>query len=326
MARKRQKTNTLPLYLLLVVLFVVYITLQSITFISYLAGIAIFLLIIGIILIELSNSTKGGMIKKDIVELVAMVIVVFIVWIVIRSALGTNYPVDVVPSCSMLPSFQRGDLIIVKGVNSPGEINAPIVNVSASSFNAMVSNIGNEFLSCVAYSQNGASATVSQEYYSGDAIGLYKYSADGGSIVSNASQAGNLVRYVCGTVPVKLSTGQTVEYAATKAIIIGNTLISGDLNNTPIVYSTVPADLFYQEGDSFIVHRAYAIINASGTYYTLTKGDNNPGLDMQYGNYPASLSHVEGKVILDIPYLGYLKLVLSDQLGQPSGCNATIEG
>ena len=325
MARKKQKTNTLPLYLLLAVLFVVYITLQRITFISYLAGIAVFLLIIGIILVEVSNSTKGGMIKNDIIELVAVVIVVFVVWIIIKSALGTNYPVDVVPSCSMLPSFQRGDLIIVKGVNAPGEINAPIVNVSASNFNAMISNIGNEFLSCVAYSQNGSGATVSQEYHNGDIIGLYKYSANGGSIVSNASQAGNLVRYVCGTVPVKTQTGQTVEYAATKAIIIGNTLISGDLNNTPIVYSTVPTDLFYQEGDGFIVHRVYAVINASGTYYTLTKGDNNPGLDMQYGNYPASLANVEGKVILDIPYLGYLKLVLSDQLGQPAGCNTTIK-
>ena len=41
MVRRRQRTNTLPLYLLLVVLFVVYITLQSITFISYLAAVVL---------------------------------------------------------------------------------------------------------------------------------------------------------------------------------------------------------------------------------------------------------------------------------------------
>jgi signal peptidase I len=323
MARKKHNTNTLPLYILLVVLFVVYITMQSIVFISYLAGIAIFLLIIGIIILEVTNSTKGGMIKRDIIELVLMVALVLIAWVVIKYALGTNYPIDVVPSCSMLPTFHRGDIILIRGLNSPTTINAPIVNVSASSYNAMLSNIGNEFLSCVAYTQNGSSATISQEYHTGDTIGLYKYSPYGGSIVSNSSQSGNLVRFICGTTPVKTSTGQ-IEYAATKAIIIGNTVITGDQNNTPIVYSTVPSDLFYKEGDSFIVHRVYAIINASGKYYTLTKGDNNPGLDMQYGNYPANLSQVQGKVILDIPYLGYLKLVLSDQLGQPAGCNTTM--
>ena len=77
-------------------------------------------------------------------------------------------------------------------------------------------------------------------------------------------------------------------------------------------------------GDSFIVHRVYAIINASGSYYTLTKGDNNPGLDLQYGNLPATVGEVQGRVIADIPFLGYLRLILSSNFNRPAGCGSYI--
>lgn len=324
MARKRDRVNTAPLYILLLVAFVAYIMLQSVAFVAYISGAAIFLLIIGIIILEVSNSTRSGWIRRDIIELLILVAIVFGLWYGMGALLGTKYPIDVVPSCSMLPTFHRGDMIVVQGVSSPAQISAPVVNVSAGSFNSMISNMGSEFLSCVAYSQNGRSATVSQAYSAGESIGLYKYSPSGGSIVPNSSQSSNLVRYSCGIVPVKTSGGQTIEYVATTSVTIANTTISVDLGDTPVVYTTAPDDLFYQEGDRFIVHRAYAIINASGSYYVLTKGDNNPGLDMQYGNYPPMLSDINGKVVLDIPYLGYLKLILSNQLSQPAGCNTTI--
>lgn len=56
----------------------------------------------------------------------------------------------------------------------------------------------------------------------------------------------------------------------------------------------------------------------------LTKGDNNPGLDIQYGNYPPNMSQVQGKVVGVIPYLGYLKLIISGNLVVPQGCNSTV--
>jgi hypothetical protein len=111
----------------------------------------------------------------------------------------------------------------------------------------------------------------------------------------------------------------------TSGISIGGQTIVGDRNNSVVVYSTVPQDLFYQEGDGYIVHRVYAILNVSGDYYVLTKGDNNPGLDVQYSNYPANLSYVQGKVVASIPYLGYLKLILSSHFTEPAGCNSTIQ-
>jgi len=101
---------------------------------------------------------------------------------------------------------------------------------------------------------------------------------------------------------------------------LGTTII-GDMNNSVVVYKTIPQDSFYQEGDSYIVHRVYAVINASGNYYIMTKGDNNPGLDMQYGNYLIPFKDIEGKVIASVPYIGYLKLILSNSFSQPTGCN-----
>jgi len=73
-----------------------------------------------------------------------------------------------------------------------------------------------------------------------------------------------------------------------------------------------------------IIHRIYAILNVSGSYYFLTKGDNNQALDIEFGNYPANETSVVGYVIAEIPVLGYVKLILSGQLSVPQGCNQTI--
>jgi hypothetical protein len=100
--------------------------------------------------------------------------------------------------------------------------------------------------------------------------------------------------------------------------------VIGDRNNSVVVYQTTPSDQFYKYGDSYIVHRLYAVINASGSYYVLTKGDNNPGLDMQFGNYPASLNALQGKSIASVPYLGYIKLIFTQSYTEPAGCNATL--
>ena len=96
-------------------------------------------------------------------------------------------------------------------------------------------------------------------------------------------------------------------------------------NDSVVVYQTVPQDQFYKYGDTYVVHRVYALVNVSGTYYVLTKGDNNPGLDIQYFNIPPNLTYVEGKVIGSVPFVGYLKLILSNNFVEPAGCNTTVQ-
>jgi signal peptidase I len=328
-ARKRGKKqgktiDTLPLYVALVIVFVAYFIFEGSTGLAVILGALIFFLIVVILVIEVMNGFKEVGAKRNLMEIAVAVILVLVIWLVLRFALNTAYPLDVVPSCSMLPVLQRGDMIVVQGANQDN-LKAPIINVTRSEWNSSFSNINAESLQCVAYSETGTTVKLSQFVLPGYTVGLLKSSGSTAEIVPSASQNGSLVKYTCGIVNVTFDNGTVEHEASTTAITIGNTTITGDRNNSIVVYQTVPADDFYKLGDSYIVHRVYAILNVSGTYYTLTKGDNNPGLDIQYLNAPANLSQgqVGGKVVASIPYIGYVKLILSNNFVEPTGCNYT---
>jgi signal peptidase I len=303
------------------VLFIIY---QTNSTFAAIFGIALFLMIVILIIIEITNGIKEEGTAKNIIEIVAAVLIVVVFWFGLKTLLHTNYPLDVVPSCSMLPALQRGDLIILHGVQSISQIKAPIVSVSAPVYKGFQSGIQSEFLSCVAYQQSGNRISVSQIVKPGYSIGLFRSTQTGGEIVPDSYQEGELVQYTCGSKTIRYTNGTTQQEAYTTAVTINGTTIYNDTNNSIVVYQTIPSDYFYQLGDSYIVHRAYAIIDASGNYIVLTKGDNNPGLDLQYGNYPVNLTYVQGKVLLSAPYLGYLKLALSNNFVEPAGCNSTV--
>ncbi len=323
-ARRRRTINTMPLYVILIVLFIIYFVFQKLPEVAVVFGAIIFFLIIAILIIEVSNGFEEEGFKKNIMEIGAAIIVVIVLWYALRAVLNTSYPLDVVPSCSMLPNLNRGDMILIQGVNK-NSIGAPIVNVTQDQWNSSFSNLNTEALQCVAYSNNTGTAKLSQFVKPGYNIGLLKSTQYGARIVTNASQSNNIVRYACGAVNVKLQNGTVVSEASTVAITIANTTITGDRNNSIIVYQTVPQDQFYKYGDSYIVHRVYALLNVSGVYYVLTKGDNNPGLDIQYLNTPANLSQIGGKVIGSLPFIGYVKLILSNNFVEPTGCNYTTQ-
>lgn len=323
--KAKKGINTLPLYVALVAVFILFIIFQSNSKLSAIFGIALFMLIVVLIVVELTNGVKEEGLTRNVIEIVAAVIVVVIFWFGLKAILHTNYPLDVVPSCSMLPQLKRGDLLALHGVQNITQIKAPIISVANATYQSFKSNIPNEFLSCVAYQQQGNRVSISQIIKPGYSVGLLKTTSSGSGIVPSASQQGNLVQYTCGAQNIIFSNGTIEQEAYTTAVSINGTTIYSDKNNSIVVYQTVPSDYFYQLGDSYIVHRVYAVINASGNYFVLTKGDNNPGLDIQYGNYPFNLSYVQGKVVTSVPYLGYLKLALSNSFVEPTGCNSTVE-
>ncbi len=316
--------NTLPLYIALLIAFALFIFVQRFGTIAAAVGAAVFLaLLIFTLVVEMLFGVKEHSSYLIAVDVGIAIAVVVGVMFGLRLALHTSDPIDVVPSCSMLPYLQRGDLILISGT-PPSALHAPIVNVSAAQLKAMEENISGEFLSCVFYNQSGNNVYISQFARQGYAIGLLGERSGSAMLVPIAAQAG-LVRYGCGSRSVELQNGSTLAEAYTENITVANVLISGDRNNTVIVYRTAPQDTFYlQDGDKYVVHRAYAVLNASGRYYVLTKGDNNPGLDLQYGNMPVNQSDVIGRVIGAAPYLGYLKLALSGSFARPAGCNETV--
>lgn len=320
---KKFKINTLPFYIALVVLFILFIVYQGRGELSAIFGIALFMMIVIVIAIEIMSGIEEEGVTRNFIEIAAAILIVVVFWFSMRAVLRTSYPLDVVPSCSMLPTLKRGDLIALYGVHNINQLQAPIISITNSDYAKFSSNINNEFLSCVAYKVEGSRVYLSQIIEPGYEIGLYS-SAGGGKIIQDSNQQGNLVQYTCGPKNIMLKNGTIKQEAYTTAVTINGTTLYEDTNNSIVVYATVPKDYFYKLGDSYIVHRAFAILNVSGSYYVLTKGDNNPGLDLQYGNYPANLSNIEGKVIGSVPYVGYLKLALSNSFVEPAGCNSTV--
>jgi signal peptidase I len=313
--------TTWPLYLLLAVVFVVYIVYQRVYALSLVLGAMLFVIIAIVVVVEIINSVKDRDYKRDLLEMIAAIVIILLLWFALKFFLHTNYPLDVVPSCSMLPVLHRGDMIALQGIDNVTDLKAPVIDVSASAYKGMLNNFGSEQLLCLAYKTTNGTTAVSQFMQSGYSIGLYSSNQSGGSIISPGDQTG-LITYTCGTRMVKFDNGTIADEVYTSAINVAGTTVIGDSNHTVIVYQTVPQDYFYEIGDMYIVHRVYAVLDVAGKYYALTKGDNNPGLDIQYSNYPANESDIQGRIIASIPYLGYLKLILSNQFSEPAGCNS----
>ncbi len=315
--------NTLPIYVLLALLFIAYFAFQQSPSLSIIFGAALFFTIIILLILEVTNGAREEGTVKNAMEIAVAIILVVVLWFGMRAVLNTTYPLDVVPSCSMLPVLNRGDMIVLQGANQ-SSLNAPIINVNGTQWNASFANLSKEALQCVAYSKVGGRVSVSQLVRPGYSVGLLRTNGVTGLIVPYNYQQNNTVKYICGTANVLFQNGTMGQEAYTTGIVVGNTTIRGDRNNSIIVYQTIPQDAFYKDGDSYIVHRVYAIVNASGRFYVLTKGDNNPGLDVQYQNYPIAMSYVGGKTIASLPYVGYLKLILSNNFAEPAGCNSTV--
>lgn len=325
--RKRGKKpggrfGTTPLYILLAVLFVLYLYFQGVQFLALLFGLMLFIVFVILVVSEFAASVSEEGMWRSVAEIAVAIGLVFVLWVAASALLHTSSPLNVVPSCSMLPHLNRGDVILLQGVTNINQVHAPVVSVSNASYARMLSGIGGEFLACVAYSNSTGRVVTSQILKQGYSVGLYNQVS--GTIVPTFSQAGNLVQYTCGTGQVTFANGSVATEVYTTAISIGGTVIIGDRNNSIGVYQTAPSDLFYKLGDSYVVHRVYAVINASGSYYLLMKGDNNPGLDLQYGNYPVNMSRLQGTMLASVPYVGYVKLIFSNSFTEPAGCNATL--
>ncbi len=227
----------------------------AVTFLSF----ATFVSIALILLFELlSNGDKGKKtsLQKTLLELATAFGSAFLVYLIAGFLLGTSTPINVITSCSMLPNYDRGDLIILRG----GEIKAPEIRVS--------SNDGISF------------------------------------------ERGNCQRiYFNGTV-----NGQT----CTIGLKVRDELVLQNSSNDLIVFE--PSDKRF----GLIIHRVLAKLNVDGKLVYVTKGDNNNVADREFGISFAMQEDVKGKVLLRIPFLGYVKLFLFLQFEEPPFCNSFL--
>lgn len=328
--RVRKKSMTLW-YILLLFLILIYALFNNIY-----VGFAVFLLVIGILILETRESVINEGIRKSVTDILVAIVSAVVIWVLLSIVLQTNAPVDAVASCSMLPTMHRGDLVVLRGISNMSQFivshKVPVVNVSPQNFSNFERNIGSEFLAYYAY-LNGNRSSITSILPSANYafnVGLYNTKClTSSNYLSQPSQyyrcyvdqnqTGNLIKYNYSYANVIYGNSRN-KIVQTSAISIGNTVINENFSNPIVVYMTNGRDSF--SGD--IIHRVVAAIRVNGTYYLLTRGDNNPALDMQFSNYPPAQNEVVGYVLTDIPVIGYLKLIISGELGTVPGCNQTI--
>lgn len=330
MKEKRRKKRSLAwlLYAWLAIFIAAYALSQN-----ALVGAFSLLLIVVILVIEVKESVSTEGVGRSVVDIATAIGAAVLVWLLLVFVLHTTAPVDAVSSCSMLPSLHRGDMVVLMGISNFSKFVAaraiPVVNVPTVAFQSMQGNISSEFLAFYAYSPENRSEISAITSSSSPEVGLYNtrclstYSYSG-SIASYSkcavdSQAGNLIGYSYSLGRVVLGN-RTYNIVFTSKLRIGNVSVVENYSNPVIVYATTPKDVF----SGSIIHRVFAILNVSGSYYFLTKGDNNQALDVEFGNYPVSEKDALGYVIAVVPFVGYVKLLLSGELAVPQGCNQTI--
>ncbi len=258
-------------------------------------------------------------------ELAMSVAVALGAWILLSLLLNTTSPINIITSCSMLPGFERGDLIILQGASA---IDAPVASVP--------------------YALGNATYEPAEITSGGMSIGhIYQPVVKGAAVFQ--PEFGT-----CQRKPLDASKPSQDQVCLKDIQVSGNS--NGSAQRISIMKSPDVVVYGSQTPAGLIIHRAFGILNGTDGDYILTKGDNNNILDVQSGfhliphqtagrvllNLPflgvLSLNNqdghfqwlsenqipVKGKVLLRVPYIGYIKLLLFLQIQAPAGCDSTL--
>ena len=259
--------------------------------------------------------------EHEIVDTLVALVVAVAIWISASVLLNTSSPISGVVSCSMLPNLYRGDFIIIQGAGIQGYD----VTLSKEEFSQLSSH------NSVLY-HNGTSISVMGSAY---AHCMYnRYEPICREFISNpqavTEKAGPFTYHYASC---------AIEYPQKDIRSYGPCLRSVEFNgkeylvnysNDIIVYQSDPGNLYYRVGD--IVHRVIFKINVENETYYVTRGDNNPIMDIQVydffqkqGKSPIPERNVKGKVLFRIPVLGYFKLFIAGFYEEDPQCNTLLQ-
>ncbi len=251
--------------------------------------------------------------KKELKETIIAALFAAVVWLSASFFLQTSAPLNGILSCSMLSSLERGDMVVLSG----WEVNAPEVKLTKNEWNEIAASGALHFVCGVCRSAEGDTPCLIDPRTNKKVEGDYP------------------LKFECGSCEnFNPSTGKAQAVACTESVVLFGQKVSENLHNDVIVYSPLPNDVFARSGD--IIHRVFLKVDVEGEEYFLTKGDNNPGFDVQVvlqntgeTNSPVSKSRVIGKVVLRLPYIGYYKIFMAgianpSLLATPPGCDAYL--
>jgi len=283
------------LWVLLLALFMLYIVFKSV-----MLGPLIALTIFALIALEVWVGVKTGGLMKELKEDVLAIALGVVLWFGSGILLNTSTPLDAVVSCSMLPSLERGDMLVLQG----GEVKAPTVSMSRSEWEQARAGGLMERQCAACIGQNSTYACLSDRGGIAMPSGLFDYAC---SLCERVDREGNREFVPCTTgVDIK---GKGVDLSEKGEVI---------------VYTPLPTDIFARSGD--IVHRARFVVDVEGEKYIFTKGDNNNLFDVQVGNAPVEPRRIMGRAVLRVPWLGYFKLFISGLFEEPGGCESRFTG
>lgn len=256
-----------------------------------------------------------GELKDTAISLAAIVVL----WFALTIILNTSVPINAVVSCSMLPNVERGDLILVQGADPLGyeielteqeleAIQSPATTVVAEGLGSFELQ-GSLYSYCLQNKEDVCTLFASSPGIFSEQKGPFTF------------KYGECTRK---SPEVTLSTPciRSVDFK-------GKTYYT-NLSHDTIVYGPSPGDLYSYTGD--IIHRIYFKISSGGETYYLTKGDNNPMFDIQAYDYSAMLGNrapssqnYKGKILFQVPFLGYPKLFISGFYAETANCGSTLD-
>ena len=120
--------KNIPIYAL-VLFFVLFIITRSAIF-AILTGISL----VAIFVIDILAGVKTYGLMNEIKEIVIAAVIALVFIYSLTFFLNTPAPVSAIVSCSLLPHYERGDMIILQGVKLE-DINAPTVELTQGEFN-----------------------------------------------------------------------------------------------------------------------------------------------------------------------------------------------
>lgn len=261
--------------------------------------------------------------KHEVVDTIIALLVAVAIWYGASFVLNTSSPISGVVSCSMLPNLQRGDFVIVQGA----DVKSYEIEMTKEELDSLSGR------STVFYSESGQ-ADVSNASIEGSVF-VYCLRANDTlcSVFRNSPE--NLVEkkgpfeYRYAACPISFSNGNSLYESCLESVTFRGRKYLTNFSNDVIVYQPPAGDLYSYVGD--IVHRVMFKADVEGKTYYITRGDNNPLLDIQvydYGNgltnHPVPQENVRGRVIARIPLLGYFKLFISGYFNEDAQCRTQL--
>lgn len=292
-------------------------------FLPLLFGFMVAVEIIYFVTLEVKEGAKAHGWKHEALDTVIALAVALFIWFGASFLLNTSAPLSAVVSCSMLPNLQRGDFVVVQGGAPARAYELSMTQAELDSLNGRAS---------VTYPGGNASLDGSLfpycvgERIAGKISPLCRAFIESPETVIEIKGA---FTYRYETCAMAYSNGTAAHMPCLKSVTFKGTEYLSNFSDDIVVYQPPAGDYYARIGD--IVHRAMFRINVDGKNYYLTRGDNNPLLDLQsyeystgMANHPIPEKNLRGKVIGRIPILGYFKLFIQGYFQEDSQCRTQL--